>query len=363
MADVQYTRALSAFTTSGGVVALDRFEQEIDNDPAITIALSDKKLSIDATNVYAYFKAILPVPDEAAFNALITAHSGEPLPDPGMPVSVSNSDLSVSVSNNPRIEFDLRSDSRVTMFSPNLCDKCTWYQESIEVVAETLTPDANYETYSSQHEHWIDLYHGRVSDEDDLVSGYPIIVKVNGVEKTMDAPFGAGGDGDYSLDPVTGRITFHVALTGTDTVTATYHYADKSTWTMKPTPGKNLELLAAECQLSKNVVMEDTIQYKVLILGQYIGGPPGVLVPIRTKKYKNSRDFINESNGAYPEVPSFGGTMRGISNPVLIFPWLYKTKTLLYSAYGMEIQVSLADDQECDGELAVVTFYCISSDA
>ena len=324
------------------------FETEIQSS-TVTVALD--YVATDGDDCTPHFKADLDATDEATLDAVVVVHQGEPpAADP----------LSVSIDGVPTVIADVSEESRLTLYTPNLCDKCTWYQQSVESVEEVLTPDGAYETYSAVHQFWIDLYHGRVSDEDDLVADYSITVAVNDVEKTMDTPFGADSDGDYSVDPANGQITFHTPLTGTDIVKATYHYAAGSEWIMAPSEGKDLQLLGAECQLSRNVAINDTIQYSIWILGQYVGGPLGVPVKIKEKKYKTAADFINESNGAYPEVPAFGNGSRGLSQPVLIFPWLYKTKTVLHSEYGMEIRVSLAADQVCGGELAVVTFYCVS---
>lgn len=333
-----------------GAVDPSTFEIEI-RASAVTVALD--YVETDGDDCTPHFKADLDAADEIVLDAVVVAHQGD------SPVADTQSVIIVGV---PTMIADISEESRVTLYTPNLCDKCTWYQQSVESVEEVLTPDGTFETYSAAHQFWIDLYHGRVSDEDDLVSGYPISVTVNDVEQVMDVPFGPGGDGDYSVDPVDGEVTFHAPLIVTDIVKATHHYAASSEWVMAPSEGKDLQLLGAECQLSKNVSINDTIQYSIWILGQYVGGPPGVPIKVREKKYKNAADFINESNGAYPEVPAFGNGTRGLLNPVLIFPWLYKTKTVLHSEYGMEIKVSLANDQVCGGELAVVTFYCVSVD-
>jgi len=340
----------------------DKLKNEVHENPDITIGVDRVTYQVTAGTFKVWMKADLDATQKTELDSTVAAHDGEPEPDEGMPVSVTNEALPTEVTNHPIVINDLREDSRVDLFSINLCDKCTWYSGSQEQNDEVLTTSDNL-TFSSTHMHWIDLYHARLSDEDDLVGDYPIAVTVNDSPVTMDTPFGPGGDEDYSISPESGEITFHTALDPSDVVKASFHYADTSEWVVEPAAGKTLELLKAECQLSKSIDIKDTIQYEVLILGQYVGGPPGVLVPIRTKKYKCVKDFINESNGAYPEVPAFGGSSRGISDPVLIFPWLYLAKTQLLSAYGMAVKVRLAADQVCDGELAVVTFYCVSTDA
>lgn len=327
------------------VVDPDKLHNEV-VESAIVIAIDHVSVAGDVCSVA--MKDALSQGDETILDGIVAVHDGEPLPDPGLPVSVSNEELAVGMVG--KVVTDLTSDSRLDLFSINLCDKCSWYPDSVAVVDEVLTPDGTYETYSSAHTHWIDLYHGRVSDEDDIVAQYPIVVKVNDVAKLMDTPLKGLADKDFSINPVSGTITFHTPLSSGDVVKASYKYATTSGWTITPTSGKKLELLAAECQLSEDIDMKDTIQYQVFV-GPY---------PVKTKKYKRVVDFINESNGAYPEVPAFGGATRGISHPIFIFPWLYKAKTTLLSSIGMKIKVSLANHTPCEGEHAVVTFYCLS---
>lgn len=357
MADQTYPYSISE-DFPNQAVSPDKLKGEID---ASAIETGCRSVNVAGDDCVVIMKGTLSAGDLTLLNSLVAVHDGVPPDDvDGLLVTVANDELAVDVQS--KVVTDLRSDSRVDLFSINLCDKCTWYPESVAVLLETLTTSDNM-TFGSAHQYWIDLYHGRLSDEDDLASNYPIVVTVNDIPVNMDTPFGSGGDGDYSLDPESGEITFHEALDPADVVKASYHYATTSVWTIIPAAGKQLELLKAECQLSKGIDMLDTIQYEVFILGQYVGGPPGVPVAIRTKKYKNVKDFINESNGAYPEVPAFGGSTRGIADPVLIFPWLYLAKTQLLSELGMFIKVRLANDQVCAGELAVVTFYCVSINA
>jgi hypothetical protein len=345
MAATKYTYSIADDFPATGL-ASDRLAQEI-GESSIVTALDRIDTSGDVCDIW--FKDALSSADKTTLDGdttdpaggLIAAHDGEPLVSESL----------VTVENVPTVIPDLSTDSRATVYSPNFCDRCSWYPESIEVVDEVLTPDGTYETYSSAHSFWIDLYHGRVSDEDDLVANYPIVIKVDDVVQTMDAPFGAGGDGDFSLDPESGEITFHTPLTSENVVEASYHYADGSEWVVKPAEGKKLELKKAEVQMSLDINIHDTLQYSIYVMGN----------PVKVKKYKTPMDYINESNGAYPLIKAFGGD-RGLSQDVQTFPWEYLTKTVLLDSLQMEVRVKLSNDQVCGGEGAVVTFYCVSSD-
>ena len=62
-------------------VCIDRLLKEIE-DSAITIALHEQKAQLDGVDqLTVFFKADLPVADEAIFDALVIAHTGDPMPD------------------------------------------------------------------------------------------------------------------------------------------------------------------------------------------------------------------------------------------------------------------------------------------
>ncbi len=82
MAEQEYIRSLSAFTTSSGVCAPDRFTEEIDGS-SITIKLLDVQVEPEDHDgeVVVTFAAPISAGEEATFDGLIANHDGTPLPD------------------------------------------------------------------------------------------------------------------------------------------------------------------------------------------------------------------------------------------------------------------------------------------
>jgi hypothetical protein len=255
-----------------------------------------------------------------------------------------------------RFVDELRSDSRYTAITHNFADSCTWYQESTRVTEETLTTsDPERRIWSAVHAVWIDLSHGRLSDEDDVSSKYLPVITVDGVVQTEDESFGDGGDGDFAIDYGSGSVTFHESVPGGTDPVASYSYAGSSLFTLEPASGKVLRLLEAECQMSVDILMTDTIWYGIYVTIPGIGE-----ILARQKKYKTIQDFINEANGAYPLIPSMGGEKRGTSHDTLTFPWHYVSRTDLKSSLKMKAKIRLLGDIPCEGFGAYVAFYCVS---
>lgn len=272
-----------------------------------------------------------------------------------------------------------------TLFSPDWCDPTTWYHNATRVVAEVATDTGNQLTYQipnwSASRHIVDTYHGKISGEDDLLDGggnsYRVAVNVDTgsgpvTQTEQDPHFGSGGD--YTVNYGMGTVTFLSALQPADVVTVTYHYVDRSAgdgsaseWILAPAPGRILKIAKAEVQFSKDVVLQDTVLFQAyglvdVFAPQLIPSiPSGTKVPIKTQKYKTMRDFYNDANGTYPELPALGGAgWRGMTQPTNTFPWVYQSMTDLTASYGMEVRIRLEHDIPFDGEFATATFYCLS---
>lgn len=265
--------------------------------------------------------------------------------------------------------------SRTTIVTHNWCDKTTWYQKSTRVVAETLSAVIVGETYSTAHEYLIDTLHGKLWDENSLKdsagNSYRVAVFVDGVQKQEVDPH--TNEGDFSVNYELGVITFSPTIATNAVVTATYHYAGGSTFTIKPAAGKKLMMRTVEVQFSSDVEMNDTVifepyGYVDVFAPQYLqanGGPypPGTLVPLGATVYKTMLDFQAESNGAMPKIPAIGGTgWRGIQNEIIVFPWDYAAMITVSSAAGMEIRMRLEHDTPFGGEFGTATVYCLSDD-
>lgn len=272
-----------------------------------------------------------------------------------------------------------------TLFSPDWCDPTTWYLNSTRVVDEAAT-SGDQLTYQipnwSATRHLVDTYHGKISGEDDLKdsggNSYRVEVKVDAgggpALKTEQDPH-VGSGGDYTIDYNAGTVTFLAALQPADVVTVTYHYVDRSAgdgsaseWVLAPAAGKILKIVKAEVQFSKDIVLQDTVLFQAYGLVEVFAPsltptpyPAGTKILIRTQKYKTMRDFYNDANGTYPELPALGGAgWRGMTQPTNTFPWVYQSMTDLTASYGMEVRIRLEHDIPFDGEFATATFYCLS---
>lgn len=256
-----------------------------------------------------------------------------------------------------------RAGTKYNAISFNFCDKTTWYYASTPA-NEILTDSGDGLTFNSTHTYWIDLTHGKVTFEDDIIfnnNKWYVAITSDSVAMIEDV--------DYTVNYVNGTVTFASSQSG-KTIEATYWYAGSSLFVVRPPVGKKLELTRVEVQFSSDIQLNDTMTFNVygyagVFAPQYVPVPYSALdvIPLgRPLKYKNGKDYLNESNGTYPVIPPFGGTSRGIQSSSITFPWTYLTKTqLLYSA-GMQVMISMQNHTPHGGEFATVTLYCVVDD-
>jgi hypothetical protein len=218
--------------------------------------------------------------------------------------------------------------------------------------------------------------HGKITGERKLRAQYQPVIKVNEVEKTENNP--GQTDNDYTINYVTGAVTFNVALAGGDAVTATYYYEDGSCWRITPDPGKVVRITKVEVQFSENIDLTDTVIFEPFGWVQVYApplwdgyDPPGpyptnTLIPLGSQSvYQTMQDYINEAELSYPSVPKMGGTSwRGMAGPLHIFQWPYAARgtTDLTSSTGLEIQIKLENNTPFGGDIAIATFYGTSED-
>ena len=146
-------------------------------------------------------------------------------------------------------------------FSPNICDRTSWYEDSTQVTEEALDDSGDQTTYNSDHTYWVDLKHGKVLGEDDVVAATPTLavkveVQVGGsgdwIEKTENS-WGTT-DGDYDVDYAAGDVTFNSALQASDNVRASYYYTNSTfKFTIAPTTGKRLKVNYVEVQFTTDI--------------------------------------------------------------------------------------------------------------
>lgn len=239
----------------------------------------------------------------------------------------------------------------------NLCDKCTWWYNSLRKTTQTLTDSGDGLTFTSGISNWVDLSHGRLYREDTISAPYLPVVYDNGVEKTERTPFTSSG-GDFTINYEDGTVTFASAPTGP--ITADFSHENGSLWVLAPTEGKRLWVEDSEVQFSQNVIINDTVHFQAWA---YNPSDLPNKIPVTAKTtYKTADDFIDEARGTYATIPVFGGSDRGITSPRLTFPFKYLQLKELYHSMGLEIRVWMENDQAFGGERATATFYCTSLD-
>lgn len=382
MADTTYTFSIA---TDFPASKLDssRLQRELDpNLVAIVPALKSINTSGDVCSII--YAAALSGGEETLLNAVIAAHTGEPLPDPttldGVPlVSLGRK----SAGGIQLVEAALRSGTKTQQISQNFCDKHTWYSTSTRHTGVVMVDSGDGLTWNLPAAPGafglVDVTHGRILHERRLRATYRTRVYVDGVEKAEKDPHDDAGD--FTVNVVTGDVTFDSSQAGA-VVTIDYSQVVNSRWYLRPRADKKLRLASAELQFSTDTQMRDTFIFQLYArvdkfpplfpywnqnpLGAPGPYPAGTKLPIGdTVYYHNILDLICEANLAYPLIPKWtgqGSTWRDLKSDVMIFSWDYGEQASidLDDAWGMEIGIWLEHDVECSGSYGVITFYCLS---
>ena len=260
--------------------------------------------------------------------------------------------------------------ARTTTITHNWCDPTTWYSSAVCVVTQSVSFVSG--TYQLPHANIIDVYHGKLTGEDFLLtsneSSYRAKVYASGTLKTEQDPhYGAGGD--YVIDYAAGVVT---PLSGqlADPVTVSYYYATNSDFYLTPTTGRDLVIMQAEVQFSMDVGITDSVSFQpqgkvehwAPHLLPYI--PSGTYIPLGNPvRYKTMMDFLNESQCSYAAYPAFGGTgWRSMPQSNIVIDWNYVSAQSITSKTGMRIKIGLDHNTPYSGSFATATFYCISQE-
>jgi hypothetical protein len=382
MAETKYTYSISADFPSG--LSSSRLKNEI-AESAITIALERIDTVGDSADIV--FKNSLPAGDKTILDSdetgpcggLIGNHSGEPLPNPtdeeGIPY-VREKSWKTQGTGAQLVAAEPRQGSETIQATHVLTDPTTWFEESERVTDEVASSSDGGTTWDLDNQNVIDLMHGKVMNEDNVVAaqgshGYGVAVTVDDVEKTMRPPFATDWSqgGDYYVNYAAGQVVFQSPQTGT--VEVSYSYENGSGWKLAPIEGKMIRIEQAEAQFSSDAEYNDTVRFYVVGYvivcapeqAQSNGGPlPDYdKIIIDETKYKLMDNLIDEAIGAFPEIPIIGGP-RGVTNKRYGFPFKYSTTRDLYYTYGMELWVKLENDVAFGGERATATFYCTVAD-
>ena len=263
--------------------------------------------------------------------------------------------------------------SRLTLYSHDWTDPTTWLTRAVRVVDEAASDSGNHLTYSLAHTNIIDTYHGKITAEDYVKDAaghnYRVVVKVGSTTLVEQDPH-TGTGGDYTINYNTGVITLASALTGSETVSVTYHYANGSEFIVAPAAGKVLKVDVAEVQFSDDVELTDSAVFQVyglvdVFAPQYVAAgviPTGTKIPLGDPViYKTMTDYQNDALRAYPTYPPLGGSgWRGTPKGVTVLDWDYVSSTELRASMGLEIRIKLEHDVPFGGYYATATFYCTS---
>lgn len=343
-------------------VDIGRLEQEI-LASEIIIALEGITL-YGEDQLSVTFKGALPSDSLAILDAIVTNHTGEPLP-----VANSVVDLDTARSNTGAFIFETgittgKIGSRgMSLVTPDLSDRTTWYQKSVQVVDETLTDSGDGLTFTSAHAHWININslkltytHKQIPKRDGTFgrhSDWAIAVKVNGTAVTS----------GFTINYAAGTVVFNSSQSG-NTVICTYWHNDgvvhPSEWLLTPGTGKKYIVEHAELQMSCGLVANDTLRFEIWAgagLGTY-GSFPDYLFEAgygqMRADYRGAHDIINAANLGQGSIPIFGG----LTKEVIVIPFSYLQAFTLDSAVGAVFRVVLVNDLPYSAaDIATGTFY------
>lgn len=268
---------------------------------------------------------------------------------------------------------------KLPFITPNYCNETTWWPDALRVVDEVAVDSGDHQTYTLAHGPVIDAYHGKITFEDALkdANGYDYRVRVTVDDVDVDEvdpetiPLTSQdpweGTGDYVVDYANHTITFRNQQSAEAVVEATYHYANGSTFYIRPSTGHLLIIDKVEIQISEDVCMNDSVIFQPWgYEGKFdpeADPESKTLIPIGPALvYKTINDVINDSNKAYPLYPPFNaGGWRGYSQNRFVFSWDYDVgSTVLDPRLGMEVRVKLKYDKPFIGELTTAAFNCTS---
>ena len=354
-----YTYSISEKFPNGLIP--EHLRTEIDAS-SITIALVSINGAGDVLSLI--FKADLSSDELATLEIVFANHDPSPSVNVPMPVSVSNTAF---VTEKPQSIGD-----RVWAYSHDFCDRTTWYTASVRVVDEIMgSGDGQTNVFKLANEHIIDVTHGKITDEHMIVpsqtqggTSYAIEVKING-SIYQERTFGET-DGDYEVDYNSGQVTFFTPPSVGTSISASYFYspevAGRSTFCLIPPPTKNIILTDVYVQVSKDLVMTDSIETGIFVpdpqTGQYYLYPPSRTV------WKRIRDMVNYCDSVTPIIPAgLGGEQRGLENDTMIFWIQYSSPVTLQGQYGIHLRFWTAHDRTFQGEFATVSCFGIYEDA
>lgn len=314
-------------------VSPDRLTLEIKNDQGILVALDRIDVALSTDDVSVVFKAELSVDEKAALDALVSAHTGEPLASP----DVLKKDLEGRLLTSPVIP----SGGGFRLVTHNFCDACTWWQGSLEVVDASTTSSDNLVYTIAGDLKMIDVRHGRLSFEDDVTEStvapngnimtYIVpVVMVNGTPLDSSNEDASEGENRYVIDYDLGTVSFAVERSPSDVVTVSYRASDSSAYIFKPPQGKQWKFEDAEVDVSEDINM--TSPFTTILHGSHSTLTGGAVVVLGAKTYKGMHDFQAAARRFWGPLPAGFGKEGGVNSPKWTFEWQYARSDVFYAS-------------------------------
>lgn len=271
----------------------------------------------------------------------------------------------MSAGGNPLVETSIYtgpSGSRsVSMVTPDLADRTSWYQKSVQIIEETLTDSGDGLTFNSAHPWWVNVYgrltytHKQIPKRDGSFgkhADWAVIVKVDDVVQTS----------GYTINFVDGKVVFASSKSGS-VVKATYWHTDgvshPSEWLLVPASGKKYIVEHVEIQVTTDVAITSPIRFEIWAganLATY-GTFPDYLFEAgygqMRADYRSVRDLVNAANKGQGVIPKLGE----MEHEIVVIPFEYVQAFTLDSAYGTCFRMWILNDIPLSGELVTATFY------
>ena len=248
----------------------------------------------------------------------------------------------------------------ISIVTPDLTDRTSWYQPSVQVVNEILTDSGDGLTFNSIHVWWVNIYgkltytHKQIPKRDGTFgkhADWAVVVKVNDVVQTS----------GYSVNYIEGKIIFESSKSGA-TVKVTYWHTEVTNygeWLLVPPTGKKYIVEHVEIQLSVDVVMNSPCRMEIWAganLATY-GTFPDYLFEAgygqMRADYRGMRDLINAANQGQGVISA----ADDMTKDVIIIPFNYIQAFTLDSAYGALFRMTTLNNIPSSGELLTATFY------
>ncbi len=281
----------------------------------------------------------------------------------------------------------------------NFCDPCTWWHESVGVVAGACTNSGDDLTYTvdGMANDWIiDLSHKRLTFEDAITEdtvppggvavanlvptvlqdGVPLAQALEGDESDPDRYTLNYGNTTWKPqgDPA---VVFAVARNPAAVITLSYRKAVGSGFIFDPPTGKRWVFEDAEVDHTSDLNMNAAFVTEVS--GSKTDNPPngtaGTLAVLGGRRYNNVRDFHTMARGFRGPLPANLGVIGGVPVEAWTWEWKFMRADEFYDSLNYrdtsgepdeytwnQVRAYVDGDQPYPGHYMTLTYYGQESD-